>query len=428
MGEVDLAARREGSFERLFAIKRLKPEFLHEPEVRAMFLDEARLAGLVRHPNVVSVVDVGADERGPFLVMEYVEGVPASDLIEAAGDRPLPMEVCLRIARDAAEGLHAAHELLDAEGRALDLVHRDVSPQNILVGFDGVARVTDFGIAKALGRASRTSTGILKGKLGYMAPEQLRFEEPDRRADLFALGVVLFELLTGRRLYRSVEDMDGPRRILAEPPPDLADYRDDVSPALAELSFELLAKDRGARPDTSRAVARRLEAILADTIGAGGAIETADLLTERFATSRAQRKAQVAEALALAQAPATVGPAAPSPVRAGRGRRAALALAGVVLASSVAIAAMLHARARRATAPATAEQANADEPNGPGRPPTVAPSASAAGADVAAVEAPRPAPAPAASASAPPPRHLPTKPEAPRRTGARNGVPLWEHY
>ena len=137
------------------------------------------------------------------------------------------MEVVLKIMIHAAEGLHAAHELCAADGTALQLVHRDVSPQNIMVGFDGVSLVTDFGIAKAMGRTSKTSTGVLKGPLGSLAPEQLRFEEPDRRADLFALGVVLFELLTARRLYKSREGTDGPRRILTEPPPDLADVRDD---------------------------------------------------------------------------------------------------------------------------------------------------------------------------------------------------------
>ena len=429
MGEVDLAVRREGNFERFFAIKRLKPEFLHEPDVRAMFLDEARLAGLVRHPNVVSVVDVGADDRGPFLVMEYVDGISASDPIRKAADGPLPLEIGLRAVRDAAEGLHSAHELVDAEGRALHLVHRDVSPQNILIGFDGIARVTDFGIAKALGRASRTSTGILKGKFGYMAPEQLRFEEPDRRADLFALGVVLFELLTGRRLYRSVEDMDGPRRILGEPPPDLADYRDDVPPALAELSFELLAKAREARPDTARAVARRLDAILADAIATGGTIETADFLAERFAAVRERRQAQMAEAITRVEPHETHDPPAPSPAR-GRGRWVALGMAGAAIAVSASVAVGLRAKVRSDAPPpvsVSAQPAGGDPGDGREQAPDAASSASSPATE-AATEGARPAATASSASSASPVKRAPSRAGGPRHQATRNGVPLWESY
>ncbi|MCA9592453.1 MAG: serine/threonine protein kinase [Myxococcales bacterium] len=296
MGIVDLAVRRDGSFERLFAIKHLKPDYLAEPEVRAMFLDEARIAGLMRHPNVVSVTDVGEDEGGPFLVMEFVEGVSAARLIATRSVHPIPLTVALRVAKEVADGLHAAHELVSAEGEPLGLVHRDVSPSNILIGFDGVARVTDFGIAKALNQTSKTATGVLKGKLGYLSPEQLRFEEPDRRADLFALGVVLFEMLTGKRLYKSVRGTDGPRRILTEPPPDLADFRDDAEPELVELLFELLAKDREHRPANAHAVSLRLEAILAHLLTAGDTIETSDFVAQHFAKQREDLRARIREA------------------------------------------------------------------------------------------------------------------------------------
>ncbi|MEZ4219914.1 MAG: serine/threonine-protein kinase [Polyangiaceae bacterium] len=296
MGSVELATRREGSFERLFAVKRLKDELASEAEVRAMFLDEARIAGLIRHPHVVSVLDVGDDERGPFLVMQFVEGITVAELIAHRPCHPVPMEVALKIVMHAAEGLHAAHELVGADGELLHIVHRDVSPQNIMVGFDGVALVTDFGIAKAMGRVSRTSTGVLKGKWGYLAPEQLRFEEPDRRADLFALGVVLFELLTGRRLYKSKEGADGPRRILTEPPPDLADYRDDALPELVELCFQLLAKRREDRPKDAHVVARRLEAILATFVVGGDAVDVADFLRQHFSERRQRLQARIRDA------------------------------------------------------------------------------------------------------------------------------------
>ncbi|MEO0324686.1 MAG: serine/threonine-protein kinase, partial [Myxococcota bacterium] len=263
MGRVDLAVRRDGSFQRLFAVKRLHESFRDDAEFRSMFLDEARIAGLLRHPNVVSVVDVGEDAQGPFLVLDFVAGVSLGDLIRECQERGqlVPWTVALRIALQTAEGLHAAHELRDPEtGMHLHLVHRDVSPQNVLLSYDGTAHVTDFGIAKALGRRTKTTTGVLKGKLGYLAPEVLRYEEPDRRSDLFSLGVVLFELLAGRRLYKSSHRVAGAWRVLNEPAPDLGEEREDAPASLVALLFRLLAKDPAYRPATAREVARELDA------------------------------------------------------------------------------------------------------------------------------------------------------------------------
>lgn len=285
VGRVDLVVRREGSFERLYALKRLHAQHREDADFRTMFFDEARIAGLVRHPNVVSVLDVGEDAEGPFLVMDYIEGVALSAIIQRAraSKTQVPMQLALRIGIEAALGLHAAHELVSADGEALALVHRDVSPQNILVGFDGVTRVTDFGVAKAFGRSTHTQTGVLKGKFGYMAPEQLRFEEVDRRADLFALGIVIFEMLAGQRLYRNVDGHDGIRRILHDPPPDLGDVRSDAAPELVELVFSMLAKDPALRPKTALEVARVLEEVLADTVATEGRLDVAEHLREVFA-------------------------------------------------------------------------------------------------------------------------------------------------
>lgn len=311
MGTVDLAVRREGTFRRLYAIKRLRESYREDPEFRAMFLDEARIAGFIRHPHVVSVLDVGEDADGPFLVLDYVDGISAADLVRRVSERDLvmPLSVALRIAIDSAEGLHAAHELLDPEtGKPLNLVHRDVSPQNILLGFDGSARVTDFGVAKALGRVTRTSTGVLKGKMGYMSPEVLRFEEADLRSDLFSLGVVIVELLIGRRLYRNVDGMDGARRVLNEPPPDLGELRDDAPAELVELMFQLLAKSREHRPSSAREVARRLEGVLADAQAEGApAVELSDYIDELFE----DRREESAERIRLAHAVADARPTKP---------------------------------------------------------------------------------------------------------------------
>ncbi len=234
MGTVELGLRREGGFRRLYAVKRLHPHLLDDEDLRAMFVDEARIAGLLRHANVVSVLDVGEDEQGPFLVMDYVDGVTLSTIIQrhATHGKLLPVQLCARIGVEIARGLAVAHELVGHDGALLNIVHRDVSPQNVLVGFDGQVRLADFGIARALGRSSKlTESGVIKGKLGYQAPEQLRFEEPSARSDLFALGVVLYELLSGKRLYRSTPEQSAPIRILNEPPPDIADERADVPPA-----------------------------------------------------------------------------------------------------------------------------------------------------------------------------------------------------
>jgi eukaryotic-like serine/threonine-protein kinase len=257
-----------------------------------MFMDEARLAGLVRHPNAVGVLDVGEDQDGPFLIMDFVEGVSLSRVIvdAAAAGRPFPMQVAVRIGLDAAMGLHAAHEVRSEDGTVLRLVHRDVSPQNILIGFDGTVRVSDFGIAKALGNTSRTSAGVLKGNMGYLSPEQLRFEEPDRRSDFFSLGVTLYELLSGQRLYTNTDGFDGTRRILIEPPPDIGEVRSDVPPEMVELFFELLAKDRESRPATAAEIAGRLEGILATLIAEEGSVTVADYMDQHFAGQRQQRR------------------------------------------------------------------------------------------------------------------------------------------
>lgn len=304
MAEVSVVMRREGDFQRLYALKRLLAPLQADEQVRAMFLDEARFAGLLRHSNVVSVIDVGEDASGPYLVMEYVDGVGVDELLQvhAEGDRTVPCQLAARIAAQVARGLHAAHELTK-EGERLELVHRDVSPQNILLGFDGVAKVTDFGIAKATSQTSRTATGIIKGKLGYLAPEQLRFEEPDRRSDLFALGVVLFELLAGRRLYKNTDGMDGVRRILNEPPPDIQDDRPDVPPELVALLFRLLAKDRAARPASALEVARVLDEVVAELAAVEGPVDLADYLQAHFETRRRRRQRMIDEGMMRLKAP-----------------------------------------------------------------------------------------------------------------------------
>lgn len=299
MGTVDLVVLQGHGFQRLFVAKRLHDSMRDDETFRAMFLDEARVAGLIRHANVVSVLDAGEDDDGPYLFMDYVEGVTLGMFIQRhiETNEPIPLQLCVEICSQIAEGLHAAHELVGPDGERLELVHRDVSPQNVLVGYDGVCRVTDFGIAKALGQSQKTATGVFKGKLGYMSPEQLRFEKIDRRSDLFALGVLLYELVTQRRLYRNRDDDDGPFRILNEPPPDLGVEREGVPPALTELGFELLAKRRDARPATAREVAKRLDEIRAELVAIEGPSELRDSLERHFSEQRSAEQTRIRNAI-----------------------------------------------------------------------------------------------------------------------------------
>ena len=253
-----------GGFSRVVAVKRLHPQFAHDPDFVAMFLDEARVASRIRHPNVVSTLDVVAETGELFLVMEFVQGEPLSKLLRASASASLtvPIPIALSIAVGMLEGLHAAHEARGEHGEALTLVHRDVSPQNVLIGRDGVARVIDFGVAKATGSARVTREGQIKGKIAYMAPEQIRAEPLDRRADIYAASVVLWEALAGRRLIAA--DNDAAMVLLAlshriEPP---SRHRPEVSPELDRIVLCGLAKAPDDRFATAREMAQALEGVL----------------------------------------------------------------------------------------------------------------------------------------------------------------------
>ena len=197
--------RGERGFCRTVAIKRLHPQLARDPDFVSMFLDEARLAARIQHRNVVAPLDVvTVDDRELLLVMEYIHGEALSRLIGScrrSGTR-IPAAIAVGVVTGVLHGLHAAHEAKSETGRPLDIVHRDVSPQNIMVGVDGVARVLDFGIAKASLRADITQAGVAKGKLSYMSPEQIRCEPLDRRSDVFAAAVVLWEMLALMRLFQ----------------------------------------------------------------------------------------------------------------------------------------------------------------------------------------------------------------------------------
>ncbi len=354
MGSVELATRREGRFLRVYAVKRLSEALRDTESGRTMFMDEARIAGLLRHPNVVSVLDVGEDERGPYLVMDYVKGLDLAAILRGlrARGRKMPVDVAIRILADAAAGLHAAHELRGTKGEPLSLVHRDVSPHNVLIDFEGTVRLSDFGIAKAIGQIGRTSTGTLKGKLEYMAPEQLRFEPVDRRSDLFALGAIGFEMLTCKRLFAGESANEVARAVLGAEIPDIVAFRDDCPPALHGLLLEMLARDPERRPRSAADVKRRLEGILREWSRENGEPrELSEFLAESFEEHRAQVETVYASVLADAERAAsspglrpTEGPsstARPEPTRRRRWPYAIAAGALVIITAAIVAGALL---------------------------------------------------------------------------------------
>jgi serine/threonine-protein kinase len=196
--------------DRLVAVKAMLPELADEPEFVTMFIDEVRLVRAIKHPNVVKIYDVGEHEGVMWMSMEWVEGESLHTVIAEAGKRrAIPPEMAVQIIAEAAAGLHAAHELRDEKGELRGVVHRDISPHNILIGTNGAIKLVDFGVAKAVGRVSEaTRAGQLKGKFGYMSPEQALGKAVDRRSDIFSLGIVLFELTTSRRLFRGESDIE----------------------------------------------------------------------------------------------------------------------------------------------------------------------------------------------------------------------------
>lgn len=248
-------------FQRLYAIKRLHPHLQREQEFVDMFLDEARLAARIHHPNVVSILEVGESKRGYYLVMEYIEGDTVAHLLAKSAQKQskLPVEVTVRIALDALAGLDAAHELKDDHDQPLEVVHRDVSPQNILVGIDGTTRITDFGVARAAARLTTTRTGQLKGKLAYMAPEQARGQGVDRRADLFALGIVLWEALAMKRLFKGDGEAETLSRVLSEPIPKLRTLVPTLPAGIEAVVMKALERDPEKRFATASDFSEALE-------------------------------------------------------------------------------------------------------------------------------------------------------------------------
>jgi eukaryotic-like serine/threonine-protein kinase len=248
-------------FAKVVAVKRLHPQFAKDPEFSSMFIDEARLAARIQHPNVVATLDVVPLDGEIFLVLDYVSGEPLSRLIKATAARGVGVDprIFASVVVGMLHGLHAAHEATDEHGRQLQIVHRDVSPQNVMVGADGVARVLDFGVAKAAGRLQSTRDGQLKGKLSYMAPEQVSGTEVDARTDIYSAGVVLWEALTLRRMISGNNEANVLAAVLQSRPAPPSRFNPAVPPAVDQVVLRALEKEPARRFATAREMAIELE-------------------------------------------------------------------------------------------------------------------------------------------------------------------------
>jgi serine/threonine protein kinase len=267
MAEIYLACvRGQAGFEKTVVLKRILPHFAADPKFVQMFLDEARLAATLRHPNIADVYDIGEVDGILFFTMEFVHGQDVRSIRLAARQRSemIPLAISLAILQGTAAALHCAHEMQGADGRPLELVHRDVSASNVIVSYDGAVKLLDFGIARANDHQHKTQTGTLKGKAPYMSPEQCRGQRLDRRTDLFSLGVMMFELTLGRRPFRGDNDFTIMEQIVHGVPPAPSSIVPGYPAELEAIVMKLLARDPRARYATAADMLHDLEPFVAD--------------------------------------------------------------------------------------------------------------------------------------------------------------------
>lgn len=289
MATVHLAHRHGDPHCTPVAVKRLHPQFTHDPEFLTMFADEVRVVTHIQHPHVVATLDIVQYRRDLSLVMQYVHGESFSKLLAAAyrSGRPATPAIVRTVMVDVLRGLHAAHEARDVNGMPLEIVHRDVSPQNIIVGADGCARILDFGIAKAIGRATVTRENEVRGKVAYMAPEQLQRGQVDRRTDIYAASIVLWEALTCKRLFHSDSDARTLARVMTLEVTPPSQHRQGINPELDQAVLQGLSRDPQTRfataLDLANAIAASGPGASRQELGAWVRSIAAEKLTERAA-------------------------------------------------------------------------------------------------------------------------------------------------
>jgi|GEM_PF-2050433 len=277
MAEVWLAEQRGmHGFSKTVIVKMIHPDLNEQHEARSRFFDEARFASKIRHPNVVEIYDFGEQDGVFYLVMEYIQGYDLEALIEQCKKKQssIPIALICRLMADALKGLQIIHTIRDDRGQLLELVHRDISPQNLVVASSGVIKIIDFGVVKAREKSSRTRTGVIVGKLQYMSPEQLSSEELDARSDVFSLGLVMYELLTLEPRFRGSNLLEIFYEALNEPMPDVVAKRRDCPPDIVECVKRSLAQKKAERFQNAQEMQRALEAHL---IQQGIAVTESDL-------------------------------------------------------------------------------------------------------------------------------------------------------
>jgi len=300
MGEIFLA-RLEGAagFEKLFVVKRILPHLADDPRFRAMLIAEARIASIMTHANICHVYELGETDGQLYIVMEYLEGLTMLPLLRklsrAAG--VLELGFIGGVIQQVTDGLHYAHELKDRGGECLGIVHRDVTPSNIFLTNSGAVKVLDFGIAKVKDASAHTQTGTVKGKYAYMAPEQLRGAAVDRRADVFALGVVVYEMLALRRLFQRKTDYLTFRAVMEQPIVDIRHYRPDCPDSLALALSQALDRDPANRFATARQLGSAVQGAITALERPWTQGEISDFVTANFAPELEQRSAQIAGAV-----------------------------------------------------------------------------------------------------------------------------------
>lgn len=299
------AARLKGTrgFQKIVAVKSMLPALSEDPQFEEMFLAEAELASRIRHPHVCEILDLGEENGILYLVMEWIDGEPLSALQKAARPRGgVPIPIATKLAMKAALGLHAAHELKNDAGELVGLVHRDVSPQNILVTYEGIVKIVDFGVAKASeSDGTHTRAGQVKGKVPFMSPEQAHGKPVDRRTDVFALGIVLYQMVTGKHPFRGENDMATLHRITDEQPvlPPRA-VNTAIPPSLDAAIAQALEKDPAKRFATMLELVKALERALADLGAAGHDEDVAAFVQEVLGDRAEKRRNAIKDALRLA--------------------------------------------------------------------------------------------------------------------------------
>jgi eukaryotic-like serine/threonine-protein kinase len=289
-------SRGLGGFNKLVVLKMLKRGLAKEPEFREMFLSEARLSARLSHPNIVQVYEVTERDNAPIIIMEYLEGKPFSD-VRAERRGAVPLNIQLRVLADGLLGLHYSHELKDFDGRLLGLVHRDFTPHNLFVTYDGQAKVLDFGIAKLSGSLVETETGVIKGKLRYMPPEQILGDRVDRRSDVFAAGVIMWEAITGKRMWSDVSEATILKRVSSGEIPSPLTANPDVPPALAEICIKAMAANADDRYATAAEFRAALEEWLRHSGSPVSTSEVAEYMTSTFAEFRQATRSVVEQHL-----------------------------------------------------------------------------------------------------------------------------------